>query len=260
MLTNLQEKLKTLARDHRTTICYDNFNLKDTVRDHILGSTDQMLNLTNAVVMECEDLPPDGLTQDMLNTSTPLPLESIARSPAVTGEDGDVGSGIHRFLIASALHNIHKDAVEHVVGKDDPFNVLRFPTVERLPTRTTKYWQMAGIWENEGTLKGSLAVHESIFQQLNVEQTDDSWATRMWLMHGDQMTASHNRKIKKLRYTARLPFDRRKWMLSPTGLFHVQYNLLCTIIRTHHSPPEGEFRSRHSLRSNATMMGRPDVS
>jgi hypothetical protein len=84
----------------------------------------------------------------------------------------------------------------------------------------------------------------------------DDFTNRLWLVHGDQLTAHHIRSVKAERTHAELPYDTRRCMLGITAWFHIEINLLNTIARTHWDPPEVSNAAHHCIQNDITMWGR----
>ena len=136
---------------------------------------------------------------------------------------------------------------------------------DKLEPKVTRFWQLGAIYENEGTIAGTYRVHDNIFLQQfglskksatpalsttpNQDQELDDFLERLWLAHGDQLTAHH----KDEQALAEMPYDRRDWLLGIPAWFHIQINLLNTIVRTHWSPEEA---AHHCLHADMTMWGR----
>jgi len=74
-----------------------------------------------------------------------------------------------------------------------------------------------------------------IVEKLGFSECDEDrhFAERLWLVYGDQVTAQMIHTVRNLNVTATRVFDRRKWILGPPALFHIQQALLFLIIRTH---------------------------
>jgi hypothetical protein len=70
------------------------------------------------------------------------------------------------------------------------------PTIKRLDANTTSFWQLGGITENKGTIDKTHKVHDAIFKkQLGLDKST-SFENRLFLVHGDQLTAQHIRAVK----------------------------------------------------------------
>lgn len=108
------------------------------------------------------------------------------------------------------------------------------PIFERLDAQKTTLRQLGAIWQNEGTIDGTIAVHEDIWGTKLGCKTDDAiFSTRLWLVYGDQLTAHHIRSVQSRRAESNLPFDRRDHILPGPGWFHILQALLYLVVRTH---------------------------
>ena len=81
----------------------------------------------------------------------------------------------------------------------------------------------------------------------------DDFLERLWLAHGDLLTAHHIRSVKDEQALAEMPYDRRDWLLGIPAWFHIQINFFSTIVRTHWSPEEA---SDAAHQADMTMWGR----
>jgi hypothetical protein len=80
----------------------------------------------------------------------------------------------------------------------------------------------------------------------------DDFATRLWLVFGDQLSSQLNRSVKcEQRYSSRA-YDQRKWLLPVPSWFHIHMNYLFTIVRTHWMPAEDDLpcTSQHTLQDD----------
>jgi len=193
---------------------YDNINFKETKRDQVVGHKSTMIAMTTAVIVKCPELPAEGLTQDMHNPTIPLSLGDILFSPGVSGNDGGLGASITRDLIAEAVKALHPRAVRRVFSPVEG-GPPTIPTIDRIELNSTPFWQLGAIYENEGTIDGTYAVHESIFlSQFALNAPDvprdptDDFSKRLWLVHGDKLTAHHIRAVKAQQLASECAFDR----------------------------------------------------
>ena len=212
------------------------------------------------------DLPEGGLTQDMHNQTVLLPLGDILCLLGILDTD-NISTAITRNLIADAIKRLHPDAVKHVFKDKDEVDhrignsYPEFPTLERLPARKTEYWQFAGITADEGTIEGTYAIHDDIYkEQLGLHAAEapgeqDDFSRRLYLVHGDQLTAQNIRTVQREQCRAALNYDRRQWMLGIPAWFHIQMNLMFTIVRTHFAAGHGE-SNIYTLASDATSWNR----
>jgi hypothetical protein len=249
-----------LANDLQTIFCWDNINWKETVRDARLGHRAAMKAMTTAVIIKCPDIPSTGLLQSMHNPYHQLSIKEILFTPAISGDGDTIGVDITRGLIFDAIRRVHAKGVDSVYPNAD---YPMIPTVERLPARKTEFWQFGAIPEDEGSIAGTYLVHDNIFlSQLGLSapviptSTDhDSFKTRLYLCHGDQLTTHHNRAVRDRQRRAARPYDRHDWILPVPAWFHIHLNQLLSIVRTHFSPGVGQ-KSNHSLQEDMTAMGR----
>jgi len=236
----------------------------DQKRDEDAGHATIYKSFTNAMYVECEDLPASGLTQDMRNSSVPLQLRDIVTAPGITGVD-DIGPQASRSLIADAIKRLHP-AVSTLFAGDAAQLYPSFPSIERLPPRKTNFWQFAGITADEGTIEGTYTVHDDIYlRQLRLRAAatpdeGDDFSKRLYLVHGDQLTAQRIRAVQADQARATRPYDQRRWLCGVPAWFHIQMNLLHTIIRTHWAPALPTQSTVHCVSSDATRWGRSQRS
>lgn len=154
----------------------------DKKRDEVVGNTGSHQSMTTAIIVVCPEIPLSGLTQDMHDPSVLLDFR-ISFLPGITGEDGFVGTAqnttgqllistqITQYLITDCIARIHPTAVDHVFkGKRNLFP--RMPVIDRIQPGSTEYYQFGAIFEDEGTITGTMGVHDSIFlKQLNLNPT-----------------------------------------------------------------------------------------
>ena len=241
---------------------YDNFDFKDTIRDELLGHKAKMRNLTTSWVMICPELPATGLTQDMHDPTIQLQTMDILNSPAVCGGD-DIGPKISTYHIVEAIRKVHSRGLL-VIYKDSELDPPSMPIIDRLRPHKTRFHQLAGIFEHEGSLQGTYGVHEAIYiQQFGLKAPEDPYSGEpddftniLRLIHGDALTAERIRGVKSQQFRAARPYDRRDWLLGIPSWFHIHMNLLYTIIRTHWSADEHSRETPHSIQSDARAWDR----
>lgn len=207
----------------------------------------------------CEDLPPAGLTQCMHTPSIPLQLRDVVLSDGIRDTNGR-GVVITQFLVADAIKRLHGGAVAAVFS--DSTLYPEFPVIDKLPSRKTKFWQFAGITANEGTIEGTYQVHDDIYKhqlQLHPSITPgspDDFSDRLYLVHGDQLTTHHIRAVQQESVRASLAYDRRQWICGVPAWFHIQMNLLNTIVRTHFTPVIPTESTYHTILADSVLWGR----
>lgn len=125
--------------------------------------------------------------------------------------------------------------------------------------------QFAGITADEGTIEGTYAVHDDIFlNQLHLKASDqpgvpDDFSNRLFLVHGDQLTAHRIRAVKEEQRRSSRTYDRREWLEAVPAWFHTQMNLSNTLIRTHWAPLFPGESDVHCISGDATRWGQPQT-
>lgn len=244
-------------------VVYDNINFADRTRHEEIGHRAQFHSFTNAAWVICNDIPEGGLTQDMHNPSHPLSIRDVMLSDGIQNT-GSFDTDLSRFFIVEAIERLHGNAVKNLF-KNCADQKPQFPVIDRRPGTRTEFWQLAGITANEGTIEGTYAVHDDIFlQQLGYTKAEqpgleDDFTNRLFLAYGDQLTTHHIRSVQHEQRHAGLAYDRRQWMMGVPAWFHIQYNLLLTIVRTHWKPV-GKQTEHHCVSHDATLWNRTQTS
>jgi hypothetical protein len=236
----------------------------ETRRSEEAGHTKKMLSATTAALVLCPELPDTGLKQSMHDPTIPLEYMDIAAA-SLAGSEVDLD--ISKSLIADAIKRIHTLGVNQVFRGNNCNRYPVFPTVSRIPVQKTEFWQFGAIFEDEGTIEGTYDVHKNIFlTQLGLRapagptSQNDDFRERLFLVHGDQLTAHHIRSVQREQTHASLSYDRRQWLLGVPAWFHIQMNLLNTIVRTHWASPNDEEEAHHTIQADVTMWGRSQTS
>lgn len=226
----------------------------DRKRDEQAGHSVEYHALTNAAYVICDELPATGLNQDMHDPTVQLHIHDIVTSPGITNSDGLDGQ-ISASLISDAIKRLHPEAVKKVF-QGQACDYPEFPRIHCLPAKPTRYRQFAGVSADEGTIEGTYKVHDDLFiEQLNLIE-DKDFDQRLYLVHGDQLTVDRIRAVKRERQLATRSYDRRQWIHPVSSWFHIQMNLLNTIIRTHWDAPGAFQTAVHTISSDATRWGR----
>jgi hypothetical protein len=195
----------------------------------------------------------------MHDPSHPLQLMDILRVPG-TQRDA-VSKQWSKFLIVDSICKVHNEEINTVFGGREHL-LPAFPKVDLLKPRKTAAQNPGASFYNEGTIEGTFGVHRDIWQEKFGLKEDDAtgdFATRLWLVCGDQLTCSHSRAVQRDQAYTSQAYDRRRWMLTVPGLFHVQMNLLHTIVRTHWKPQDQLF-SRATLIHDVDYWNRSGIT
>ena len=98
----------------------------------------------------------------MHDATVPLKVAHVLLSNGILNR-GDEGARISRFFIAEAIQRLHTHAVNNSVFEGYQVQFPSFPVVEQVEPVKAQFWQLAGITADEGTIKGTYAVHDDIF-------------------------------------------------------------------------------------------------
>ena len=256
--------------DPQAVFVYDNMNFKDTTRHEVVGHKAQMRHVTTAAVVLCPELPLSGLRQDMHNPSIPLSVKDILLAPGICGDSSstdETGWAITRSLITDAVCRVHPAAVDAVFKADKKARTI-MPVLDIIQAQKTQYWQYGGIFRNEGTVDGTYGVHDDIFvgqsglrAPSDPSSSDaDDFKDVLRLVHGDQLSAQLMRSVKHEQARAERPYDRRTWLLPVPAWFHVQLNLLMTIVRTHWKAERHAQHASHTIQADIQAWGRSQTS
>ena len=133
------------------------------------------------------------------------------------------------------------------------------PAIETILPRRTRYQQYGAILEDEGTIQGNYNVHDELFLKQG-GLGDDDFSRHLFLVFGDQLASLRMWAVKAGQMRAEHSYDRRDWLLGIPGWFHIQLNLMFTIIRTHWSTSGAGDQSHHTLHSDSETWGRTKYS
>lgn len=185
----------------------------------------------------------------------PLQRKTIERAPGLTGNDKPENleriKALSTYHIANAIRTIHDKAVTHVFDSSSDTTFPVFPEFDRLKPQKTEFYQFGSIPFNEAIISDNYQVQDEIFlHQGNLKRgtidKEGDFAKRLFVIHGDQMTAGRCRAVKANSSESTLDYDRRKWYIPMASWFHIHLNLGETILRTHWEPSEGS-QSPHNV-------------
>lgn len=102
-----------------------------------------------------------------------------------------------------------------------------YPILDLLEPRKTESHVLGAIFANEGTTDGTYEVHENIFlQQLGFKEDSAFFKDFVSIVIGDQKTAALSRRVQQDQEFASNAYDRKRWLLPVTALFHWRQNRL----------------------------------
>jgi len=186
-----------------------------------------MRSVTTGKIFVGRDIPKDGLRQTMLRSNVKLDyMKDIFFAPGLHRDS--VSADISKYFIADAIQRLYPNAVTSIYSSTCAFEVeFQMPQLDRLKTDgPMESYILGAIPFNEGTLAGTYKVHEEIFLNQLHRDRDKEFADVLYLVYGDQKTASLNRSVKDEQRSAQLPFDHRDWCLPLPALFHLRMNFL----------------------------------
>ena len=94
------------------------------------------------------------------------------------------------------------------------------PCLNVIKPSQTHHFSLGPIPYNEGTIQGTYGVLETIFmEQFKLDPM--AFNERLWLVYGDQKTASNIRSVINERREASTAFDRHRWVLPLSSFFHL---------------------------------------
>ena len=250
--------MKDAAKDKQALVVYDNFNFLDTIRDYAMGTKNEMRNLTASLLIQHPALPRRGLSQGMHDPTQLLDYKAFMKLPGVKSIDPLIHNQMSNYLIADAIRAAFGDAID-AIFEGKPGLLPTMPNIQRLEPERTKMFQPGVVFEDEGTIDGTILVHENLWLQkfgLSPDNKEGHFKRRLWLVFGDQKTVAHIRTVKRTLGSSIRDFDRRDWMIGPCALFHVLQALLAMMVRTHGQAGPGQHTTA-TIPHDAARLDRP---
>ena len=106
------------------------------------------------------------------------------------------------------------------------------PCLNVIKPSQTHHFSLGPIPYNEGTIQGTYGVLETIFmEQFKLDPM--AFNERLWLVYGDQKTASNIRSVINERREASTAFDRHRWVLPLSSFFHLRQTFLWMLQALH---------------------------
>lgn len=211
-------------------IIFDNFEFQENVRHQVMGDTGTFHSHTTGLLVQGCQIPPGGLTQDMLGSRL---LDHADFSKAAGHVDNDVEQQITKYYIWEALQAAFPDELLHLFT--DPAEAsLRpaRPVVSPLrPTKPTVHSPLGPILASEGSYDGLYDVFETIFLQQFGLDRDKDFRQRLHLIYGDQKTSAFIRGARGQRAEASQPYDRHEWALPVPAIWHLRLNFLLMVVK-----------------------------
>lgn len=180
--------------------------------------------------------------------SCPLPRFPFKLTHKLSGDDNGLKSNITTSLIINAIQTLHSESIQKIFHHSQQ-PLPSFPHHNNNSRHgKTAFHQLGAIFEDEGTVSGTYKVHDDIFlRQMDHDKHSSFFQDRLMLVHGDQLTSQLIRTVQKEQIGASTPYDRRQWMMGVPAWFHIEMNLLNTILRTHLKSDSVHSTTRHCL-------------
>lgn len=221
--------LKSLARDnllrmrkaaerHATSFLYDNINQQRKQRHQRSNKRNTMESGTTGTIIVGsslgEELPPQV-----------LPASPCVYDVMLGPDDTAYFRDIHRSHLFKVLEG-------YQIHSGDYAQALDFPSLNLLPVKRTRAYELAAMDIDQATVLGNKQVIEQMRVALN--KSKGSFKDLKMILSGDHLTISRimslqYRSIGELTY-----FDRMHWAIPVLQLFHMKMVLSTAILNTHY--------------------------
>src|ERR1700760_5026987 len=244
-------------------LTYDNYDFMETVKDQTLGSTQRMTHYATAYAVVNRYAPPQGLTQDMLRRSSPLPMIDVISHWKQLKEDIRDDVWIKQLLFRALDHGIGQEFNMWRKRHSIPWPVTNKETLSPEPQDLV---YLGGLPLNTGTTEGTAQAHYMMMDRelgLKADGNDSVFTKRLYLIHGDQKSVELSRNVQKEQVDSISPFERRNWLLPIPALFHVQMNLAGALLQVFWQPRDkkgsGKY-TQHSFLTDVSFLGLKGIS
>jgi hypothetical protein len=185
-----------------------------------------MVNLTNCLLVSSDDVV-GPFRPDQFRPSVPFDRrwvnEYLLKPPTLLPRATSFLSG---ESLRSILQLSETDAARYSTC------LPAFPNIARPRSKASYILQTPAIPENEGEIAGVYRLHDRLFFDiLGLDQGEEAFNDRLFLIHGDQKTTSYIRHIQSSQLEARTAYHRKQWMISVPAFFHIQMNLTDLIFK-----------------------------
>ncbi|KAN0070318.1 hypothetical protein V8E54_011899 [Elaphomyces granulatus] len=256
-----QERLKDIGQRRDILFAWDNFDWQERVRHQSVGHTHRMHSVTTARVIIARDVPKEGLWQRDFSHDGKLKPEDLA--PGLT--EGEYSINISRHLIAKSIYALIPNSAKEFWETEDPrthITTLNYPmpTIDLLDPQKTESYQVGPILENEGTIEGTAAAKDNIYQkQMGWEKEEEQIKGCLFLGTGDAKSVRNMKSLQGERADAAKEVDRHQNMLPIPALFHLQMNFAYAIQRAHDGSkvnnPDATMASKSTLLWHRSITG-----
>jgi len=245
------------------TLTYDNYDFLDTVKDQTLGSTQQMTHFATAHAVINRYAPPQGLTQDMLRRTSPLPMRDIVLSFIRIKDNIHEDIWVKQLLFRAIDHGVGEEFKHWRTTHDIPWPVANDKV---LPPEPQELIYLSGMPLDTGTIEGTANVHYMMMERelgIKTEDNEEELTKRLYLIHGDQKSVELSRSVRAEQVDSIDAFERRNWMLPIPALFHVQMNMASALLQFFWQPKDKEGPGKytqHSFLTDVSFLGLKGIS
>jgi hypothetical protein len=228
-----QEQLKGIGQRRDIIFAWDNFDWQERVRHQSVGHTHRMHSVTTARVIVARDVPKEGLSQKDFTHDGILGMDDFTEAPGII--EDDLSIAISRHLIAKSIHTLFPNSTKDFWESEDPRTHTKtlnypMPTINLLDPQKTESYQLGPILENEGTVEGTAAAKNNIFQkQMGWGKEEEEIKGCLFVGTGDAKSSRNMKSLQSARAYEIRDVDRHQNMLPVPALFHLQMNFAYAI-------------------------------
>ena len=232
-----QEQLKGIGQRRDIIFAWDNFNWQERVRHQSVGHTHRMHSVTTARVIIARDVPKEGLTQEDFTRNGQFDFDDFAEASGL--KDDDLSTDISRHLIAKSIYALFPNSTKEFWETEDPETHTKtlnypMPNINLLDPQKTESYQLGPILENEGTIEGTAAAKNNIYQkQMGWGKEEEEIKGCLFLGTGDAKSVRNMKSLQAERACEAREVDRHQNLLPIPALFHLQMNFAYAIQKAH---------------------------
>ncbi|SMR62195.1 unnamed protein product [Zymoseptoria tritici ST99CH_1E4] len=183
----------------------DDLSSKATVNKILREPRKSVQNL-QPTVEEIEEDPPVG--GDLAG------VDPVEEDPAMNVTP-DKATALY-YLDQAIAYAIGEEVIDHLFGRGGSMHRPKWPVMDELDHELSTSLSLPVLMHDEGTLKGTYAVHDDIWLHFLKFAKEDFKAVkvgRLWLIHGDQITIERARTVIREMVESELLYDKKDWML-----------------------------------------------
>jgi uncharacterized protein DUF6589 len=232
-----QEQLKGIGQRRDIIFAWDNFDWQERVRHQSVGHTHRMHSVTTARVIVARDVPKEGLSQKDFTHDGKFELDDFTEAPGII--EDDLSIDISRHLIVKSIYALFPNSTKEFWETEDPRTHTKtlnypMPTINLLDPQKTESYQLGPILENEGTIEGTAAAKNNIYQkQMGWGKEEEKIKGCLFLGTGDAKSVRNMKSLQAERAYEIREVDRHQNMLPIPALFHLQMNFAYAIQKAH---------------------------